>query len=73
MRDWRVRAGGQWTRPWSSIDHVRSWVMSARHTLLRGVPQDAYALFTEDEAELIQALNTALMAIERITRDDAQA
>lgn len=70
MRDYKSRAGGQWVRPWSSLDHVRSYLMHARSTLLRGVPQDAYALFTADEAELIQAINTGLMAIERITSGD---
>ncbi len=69
MKNWKDRAGGQWARPWSSLDHVRSNLMHARSILLRGVPQDAYALFTEDEAWLISSINDGLRAIERIVTD----
>jgi len=64
------RAGGQWGTSWSTLDHVRSLTMHARSLLLRGIPQDQYALFTEDEAWLISSLNDALRCIEKITRED---
>jgi len=67
MRDYKERAGGQWVRPWSSLDHVRSNLMHARSILLRGIPQDAYPLLTDDEAALIEAINIGLICIERIT------
>jgi len=69
MKSWK-RAGGQWGVSWSTIDHVRSMVMHARSLLLRGIPQDQYALFTEDEAWLISSLSDALRAIENITTED---
>ena len=60
------RAGGSWFRPWATLDHVSSQLLHARALLLRGVPPDMYALFNADEVDLIQSINAALSAVERI-------
>jgi len=60
------RAGGQWAKPWSTMDHVRSDLTSARWRLRRELAPGEYPLLTADEAELIQAIDVALLALERI-------
>jgi len=61
------RAGGQWAKPWSTMDHVRSHLSSARWMLRRELAPGEYALLTEDEAILIQCVDQAILALERIT------
>jgi len=63
-----ARAGGDWVKPWSTIDHVRSQCLHAQSLLLRGIPQDQYPLLTEDEIIIINSLTDAIRAIDRISQ-----
>ena len=38
------RAGGQWVRPWDTLDHVRSDLTSARWRLRKELAPSEYAL-----------------------------
>jgi len=60
------RAGGQWVRPWGTMDHVRSHLTSARWMLRKEIAPSEYALLTSDELELIHYIEQALLAVERI-------
>jgi len=60
------RAGGQWARPWNTMDRVRSSLTSAHWMLRREIPQSELVLLTEDERELIYYIEQALIALERI-------
>ena len=62
-----ARAGGDWVRPWGTIDHVRSQLLHAQSLLLRGIPQDQYPLLTEDEVTLINSITDAIRAIDRMS------
>jgi len=64
-----ARAGGSWVRPWATIDHVRSQCLHAQALLLQGIPQDQWALFTEDERIIINSLTDAIRAIDRIVSE----
>jgi len=60
------RAGGQWVKPWDTLDHVRSDLTSARWRLRKELAPGEYPLLTADEAELINYVDMALLALERI-------
>jgi hypothetical protein len=70
MMNKKYRAGGLWFQPWATLDHVRSQLLHARALLLRGVPQDMFALFNADEVDLLSAINEALAAVERIVSSE---
>jgi len=61
------RAGGQWARPWNTMDHARSSLMQARMLLRREMAPGDYPLLTADEVDVLQAIDTALLSLERIT------
>jgi len=60
------RAGGQWAKPWNTMDRVRSNIVSSIWMLRREVPDSEYALLTADEVDLLHHLREALAALERV-------
>ena len=62
----QLGAGGNWRKPWGTLDHVESQLLHARSLITKGYVPGDYVLWTDDEKAVVDAIYTALDAIGRI-------
>ncbi len=57
---------GSWMTPWVRLDYVKSQLNSCQYTLRRELGMVGDAILTCDEADLLEFIDCAIAALERI-------